>query len=115
MTDPDVVEEDELPALQMSPNRNIHVLDGGPLQPAAGVLQRFDSPHSCCAVEAEEVEEDAVHLLLHFEVERQVHVLKAREEVLSLVHKRPTRLHKRQLWIVLQPTTVRAAFVSTSV
>lgn len=90
----DVVEEDELPAVEVGADGDVHVLDGGPLHPAAGVLEGLDAPHAGGAVEPEEAEVDAIHLLLHLEVEAQVYVLQPGQQVLVLVHEAPPRLHQ---------------------
>lgn len=69
-----------------------HVLHGGPVVPAARLLQRLHAPDSSGAVEAKELVEVALHLLLHLEVIGEVDVLEARQQVLPRVHKRPPRL-----------------------
>jgi hypothetical protein len=100
-TNLDVVEEYELPAVEVSADGDVHVLDGGALHPAARVLQRLDAPHAGRAVEAEEVEVDAIDLLLDLEVEAQVDVLQPRQQVLVLVHEAPASLDQAELRVLL--------------
>ncbi|WVZ94312.1 hypothetical protein U9M48_040218 [Paspalum notatum var. saurae] len=104
-TNLDVVEEDELPAVKVCPDGDVHVLDGGALHPAARVLERLDAPHAGGAIEAEEVEVDAVDLLLDFEVEAQVDVLQPGQQVLVLVHEAPPRLDQPELRVPLHACT----------
>jgi len=100
----DVVEEDELPAVEVCADGDVHVLDGGALHPAAGVLEGLDAPHAGRAVEAKEVEVDAIDLLLDLEVEAQVDVLQPGQQVLVLVHEAPTSLDQTKLRVLLHAT-----------
>ena len=79
----------------MSPNSNVHVLNSGTIQPSTGFLKCLDSPDPRGTIEAKEIEKHTINLLLNFEVERQVNILKASQKILVLVHKGPTSLHKR--------------------
>ena len=101
----DVVEEDELPAVEVGAHGDVHVLDGGALHPAARVLEGLDAPHAGGAVEAEEVEVDAVDLLLDLEVEAQVDVLQPGQQVLVLVHEAPAGLDQTKLRVPLHRST----------
>lgn len=102
----DVVEEDELPAAEVGTHGDVHVLDGGALHPATGVLEGLDAPHAGGAIEAEEVEVHAVDLLLDLEVEAQVDVLQPGQQVLVLVDEAPACLDQTQLWVPLHQRRV---------
>lgn len=97
----DIIEVYEAPAIEMCPDSDVHVLNSGPVEPAPGVLQRLDPPHPSRPIEPEEVQERAIHLLLHLKMEAQVDVLQPSQQVLVLVHKRPTRLHQPYLRLPL--------------
>ena len=71
----EIIEEDKLPAMEMRPNCNVHILHCSPLQPPARLLQCLDPPHSSGAIEPKEIKEHAVHLLLHLKVETEIDVL----------------------------------------
>jgi hypothetical protein len=53
----------------MSPDSHIHVFHSGAFQPPTTLLKRFNPPHACSAVEAEEVKEHTIDLLFHLKVE----------------------------------------------
>jgi hypothetical protein len=64
-----IVKENEFPATEMSPDSHIHVFHSGAFQPPTTLLKRFNPPHACSAVEAEEVKEHTIDLLFHLKVE----------------------------------------------
>lgn len=84
-----IVEEDEFPSMEMCANSNVHILDGGPLQPPARLLQRLNPPYTGSPIEAKEIEEDPINLLLHLKMKSQIDELQPRKQILILVHKRP--------------------------
>jgi hypothetical protein len=79
-----IVQEDELPSIQVCTNSNIHILHGCPLKPASRFFQSLDPPNSSSSIEPKEVQEDPIDLLLHFKVEAKVDILKAGQEALIL-------------------------------
>lgn len=99
----DIIEVYELPAIEMCSHGNVHVLHGCPVEPPSGIFQSFDPPHPGRPIEAEEVQEHSIHLLLHLEMEAQVDVLETSEQVFVLVHELPPRLNQSQLGIILHP------------
>lgn len=97
-----IIEENELPSLQVSSDCNVHILHCGSLQPPSDILKCLDSPNSSRPIKAEEVEVHSIHLLFHLEVEAQVDVLQPGQQVLAFVHESPSRLHQPQLLVLLQ-------------
>lgn len=69
-----------------------HILHGRPVIPAARLLQRLYPPHARCPVEAKELVEVPLHLLLHLKVVRKVDALEPGQQILARVHKRPPGL-----------------------
>lgn len=64
-----IIEEYEFPAMKMSTNSNVHILNSGPLQPATGFFKRLYPPNSSSTIESKEIEKHAIHLLLYFKME----------------------------------------------
>lgn len=89
----DIIQEDEFPSIQVRTNSDIHILHSCPLKPTSWTFQSLDPPYSSSSIETKEVQEDPINLLLHFEMEAQVDILKARQEILILVHKAPSCLN----------------------
>lgn len=63
-----IIEEDELPTMQMCPDGNIHVLNRCPLQPPPRLLQCLYPPHPSSSIKTKEVDENPINLLLHFKM-----------------------------------------------
>ena len=70
-----IVKIQKLPSLEMCSDSNIHVFNGCSLHPSSGVLKGLNSPHSSRSVEAKEIKECAINLLLHLEVEAEIYIL----------------------------------------
>lgn len=75
--DLNIIQEDELPTIEMGTDRYVHILHSRPLEPSSWFLKSSDSPNTSGPIEAEEIEEHSIDLLLHFEVEAHIYVLKS--------------------------------------
>ena len=53
-----IVEENEFPAVKMSSNGNVHVLNSSPFQPTPSILQSLNPPHTGGSIESEKVNEN---------------------------------------------------------
>jgi hypothetical protein len=63
--------------MEMRPNCNVHILNCRPLHPPTRVFQCLDPPNSSGTIEPKEVQEHAIYLLLHLEVEAKIDVLQS--------------------------------------
>jgi len=97
-----IIQEDELPSIQVCTNSNIHILHGCPLKPASRFFQSLDPPNSSSSIEPKEVQEHSIHLLFHLKVEAKINILQPSQQVLILIHKGPSCLHEPKFIIVLQ-------------
>jgi hypothetical protein len=52
----------------MGSDSHVHIFYSGAFQPPTTLFKCFNSPHACSAIEAKEVDEHAVHLLLYLKV-----------------------------------------------
>jgi hypothetical protein len=63
-----IIEENEFPPTKMGSDSHVHIFYSGAFQPPTTLFKCFNSPHACSAIEAKEVDEHAIHLLLYLKV-----------------------------------------------
>ena len=80
--------------MEMSSDSYVHILNGCSFKPTSRFLKGFDSPHSSGSIEAKEIQEDTINLLLNLEMKTQIDVLETSQQVLVFVHKRPPSLNQ---------------------
>ena len=89
-----IIQEDKLPTIEMSSDSYVHILNSGPFKPASRFLQGFNSPNTSSSIETKEIKEHPINLLFHLKVETQINVLETSQQVLILVHERPSSLNQ---------------------
>lgn len=98
----DIIKVDEFPTIKVGPDCDIHIFHSCSFKPPSRLFECLDSPNTGGSVETKEIQEHPINLLLHLKVEAQINVLETSQQVLVLVHKRPSSLNQTKLGIVLQ-------------